>query len=51
MARKRSHERERSRKEVEAGVAVSELSRKHGVSASTIYQWRSKFGGKAVSDM
>ncbi len=38
-------------KEVEAGVAVSEVSRKHGVSASTIYQWRSKFGGMAVSDM
>ena len=38
-------------KEVEAGVAVSEVSRKHGVSANTIYQWRSKFGGMAVSDM
>ena len=38
-------------KEVEAGVAVSEVSRKHGVSANTIYQWRSKFGGMSVSDM
>ena len=38
-------------KEVEAGVAVSEVSRKHGVSAKTIYQWRSKFGGMSVSDM
>ena len=35
----------------EAGVAVSEASRKHGVSANTIYQWRSKFGGMSVSDM
>jgi putative transposase len=38
-------------KELEAGVAVAELARKHGVSANTIYQWRSKFGGMAVSDM
>lgn len=38
-------------KEVEAGVAVSELARKHGISAATFYQWRSKFGGMSVSDM
>ena len=38
-------------KEIEAGVAVSEASRKHGVSANTIYQWRAKFGGMSVSDM
>lgn len=38
-------------KEIEAGVAVSEASRKHGVSANTIYHWRSKFGGMSVSDM
>ena len=38
-------------KELEAGVAVAELARKHAVSANTIYQWRSKFGGMSVSDM
>ena len=38
-------------KEIEAGVAVAEAARKHGVSANTIYQWRSKYGGMAVSDM
>ena len=38
-------------KEIGAGVAVTELARKHGVSANTIYQWRSKFGGMTVSDM
>jgi len=38
-------------KELEAGVAATELARKHGVSANTIYQWRSKFGGVSVSDM
>jgi putative transposase len=38
-------------KEAEAGVAVAELSRKHGISANAIYQWRSKYGGMSVSDM
>ena len=38
-------------KELEAGLAVAELARKHGVSANTIYQWRAKFGGMCVSDM
>jgi putative transposase len=38
-------------KEVESGIAVAEASRKHGVSANTIYQWRSKYGGMSVSDM
>jgi putative transposase len=38
-------------KELEAGLAVAELARKHGVSANTIYQWRAKFGGMSVSDM
>lgn len=36
---------------MEAGLAVAELARKHGVSANTIYQWRAKFGGMSVSDM
>lgn len=38
-------------KEVESGIAVAEASRKYGVSANTIYQWRSKYGGMSVSDM
>jgi putative transposase len=37
--------------EAEAGVAVTEVARKHGVSAATFYQWRSKYGGMSVSDM
>ena len=37
--------------EAEAGVAVSEVARKHGISAATFYQWRSKYGGMSVSDM
>ena len=37
--------------EAEAGVAVTEVARKHGISAATFYQWRSKYGGMAISDM
>ena len=37
--------------EAEAGVAVSEVARKHGISAATFYQWRSKYGGMSVSDL
>jgi len=38
-------------KEAEAGVAVAELARKHGISAATFYQWRTKYGGMEVSDL
>jgi len=38
-------------KEAEAGMAVAEVARKHGISAATFYAWRSKYGGMAVSDM
>ena len=37
-------------KEAEAGMAVAELCRKHGISDATFYNWRSKFGGMDVSD-
>lgn len=37
--------------EAGAGMAVAEVARKHGVSAATFYQWRSKFGGMSVSDI
>lgn len=38
-------------KEAEAGMAVAEVARKHGISAATFYAWRSKYGGMSVSDM
>jgi len=38
-------------KEVEAGVPVPELCRKHGVSSASIYKWRSKFSGMDASSM
>ena len=37
-------------KEHEAGIAVSELCSKHGVSDASIYKWKAKFGGMDVSE-
>ena len=37
-------------KEQEAGVTVTELCRKHGVSSPTFYKWKAKFGGMDVSE-
>lgn len=37
-------------KEHEAGISVSELCRKHGVSDASIYKWKAKFGGMEVSE-
>lgn len=37
-------------KEAEAGVAVGEVLRRHGVSAHTYYRWKTKFAGMDVSD-
>lgn len=37
-------------KEHEAGASVSQLARRHGVSETTIFRWKSKFGGMEVSD-
>lgn len=37
-------------KEHEAGVPVSDLCRKHGVSDASIYKWKVRFGGMEVSE-
>jgi putative transposase len=37
-------------KQVEAGRAVEDLAREHGVSKHTIYAWKSKYGGMDVSE-
>jgi len=37
-------------KEHEAGVPVSDLCRKHGVSDASSYKWRARFGGMDVSE-
>jgi putative transposase len=38
-------------KEVDAGVKVGDICRKHGISTGTYYQWKSKFGGMEASDI
>lgn len=37
-------------KEHEAGAKTADLTRKHGVSEATIYNWKAKFGGMDVSE-
>jgi len=37
-------------KEHEAGVAVADLCRKHGVSTASLYKWKAKYGGMDVSE-
>lgn len=38
-------------KEGEAGIPLSDLSRKHGFGHSTYYQWKTKYGGMSVSEL
>ena len=37
-------------KEHQAGIAVADICRKHGLSVATFYNWRSRYGGMEVSD-
>jgi len=37
-------------KESEAGVPTTELCRKHGIAAQTLYRWKGKYGGMEVSE-
>ena len=37
-------------KEHEAGIAVADLCRKHGVSDASIYKWKARYGGIEVSE-
>ncbi len=38
-------------KEGEAGMPVAELLRKHGISQSTYYQWKSRYSGMDASQL
>jgi putative transposase len=37
--------------EADAGRAVKDICREHGVSPSTYYQWKSKYGGLDASEL
>jgi putative transposase len=37
-------------KEAEAGMKVTEVCRKYGISDATYYNWKAKFGGLTVSE-
>jgi putative transposase len=37
-------------KEHQAGIAVPDICRKHGISDATFYNWRNRYGGMEVSD-
>jgi putative transposase len=37
-------------REVESGVSVAEVCRKHGVSEWSVYRWRTKYRGMDVSE-
>lgn len=52
MAKRRTEEQIISvLKESEAGMKTSELCRKHGISETTFYKWKDKFGGLTVSEV
>lgn len=38
-------------KEAENGVPLQELARKHGISQSTYYNWKAKYGGMSSSEL
>ena len=37
--------------EHEAGAAVAELCRRHGISEQTLYRWKQKYGGLVGSEL
>jgi putative transposase len=37
-------------REAEAGRAVKELARAHGITETTFYRWKAKFGGLPISE-
>lgn len=34
-----------------SGQTVAQITREHGISEATFYQWKSKYGGLAVSEL
>ena len=37
--------------EVEAGLKIDAVCRKHGISTGTYYNWKSKYGGLSASEL
>ena len=37
--------------EVEGGVPIAEVIRKHGISRATFFTWNSKYGGATVAEL
>ena len=37
-------------REQEAGAAVKEITRRHGISEQSFYRWKAKYGGMEASD-
>lgn len=38
-------------KEQETGMATADVCRRHGISSTTFYKWKSKYGGLEVSEV
>jgi putative transposase len=38
-------------KQFDEGMSVEELSREHGITRATFYQWRKKFGGLEATEL
>ena len=51
MARRRTEEQIISiLKESEAGAKTMDLCRQHGITETTFYRWKAKFGGMTISE-
>lgn len=37
-------------REVDSGITLKEVCRKHGISTASYYKWKTKFGGMDVSE-
>lgn len=51
MKKKRFTEAQIVLHQQEAGKSVKDISREHGISDATFYNWKAKYGGMQVSDV